>query len=111
MKVIKSSGEKAAAVVKYFVIVLRSGIISGERINLNETMKMFIGSSENRKIIANSLDESLYHTFGSIINVHNAIVNCIREIIIPVKKMPQCIHSIRDCHSQDGSPFKDSISN
>jgi len=90
LKAIKASGEKAAAVVKDLVILSRSGIVSGERINLNDIIKMFMDSPEylhlsheyTEKFIVTSLDKSLYDTFGSIINVYNAIVNCIRVALI-----------------------------
>lgn len=85
LEAIKESGLKAAAVVQDLLTLARRGVSTSEVINLNQTIKDYLGSPEHKKILSYHpnvdvhchLENDLFNILGSPVHLSKSIMNLV----------------------------------
>jgi len=85
IQTIKTTGEKAAAIVQDMLTLARRGVVTSEVVNLNEIIKEYLQSPEYLKMasyhknvqIETSLGEDLFNVLGSPVHLSKTIMNLV----------------------------------
>ncbi len=87
LQTIKSSGDKAAAIVQDLLTLARRGVSITEVLNLNEIITDYLSSPEYRQLssfhpnvhVEINLDENLLHLTGSEVHLSKALMNLVNN--------------------------------